>query len=1175
MTSRFKRILELRTFIVSGIFFLLATILWLNSKEKSLNPKEVQQQLLQVEEEIKAYSNKLILDPPSFERESNTKYLVHVYEGDSLIYWNTNKIPISNFTSIQFPTNGIIRLQNGWYLSHYHQLKNKKVVVSFEIKKEFNYENDFLKNTSTYLLSDCPFDLSLNPNEGAIIKNKKGEYLFSVLTAPDEPKNNPYILVFICAAFIFLLEGIRNKIPETNKNLLKFLGILIILLFFLHLVDFQGVFNGEPFVSAELFGYTGYFSTYLDLCFALIIGPVCFSLIATLIKQLKNHLVLSFIWWVGGFIFLMECSRVIVANSSISFDFLDFFNLTTYSWLILALLGYGFLNLFRSAFFSTFNELKFEKLTLFILGLIFFVFNLFLSRYALFNISIPLLVFVIIWFDSKQGLNNRIRLFLALAIASISIISEFNRNDKIKEKENRLLFAHQLMVDQDINIELAYKDIKEKILKEKLFQQVSEGQTEGMSMADFGYILEKKYFNGSWDLYELGFNLCDTSGKSFFTKDLQFFQNAQNLITKHGAPSEIDSSLFFIKNTTGGYSYILKEKIVEKDTPLILIATLKSKRIPEEIGFPRLLLSKNAGVLTSLEKYSIAKYANNKLIRSFGKFHFPTQTNVFDLKKAKEQRINFEGYNHLFLSENHQHVVLSTKNYSWMDYISSFAVILTLLGALFMLLNIINQDISNYNINFSLSLKIQFAVLLLVLFILLLFATGSGYYVADQFQKNSNKVIEEKLTSIEEELQGKVNLIPLFNVGEHGNFLEAVLVKLARVFETDLNVYDKNGFLVASSRSKIFNQGLLGEQINPTAFQKFKTDNLSFFTQNENIGELNYISSYQPIYNGEQQLLGYINLQHFGQQQEFEEQLRNFLVAVVNVFIILLLISIGITLLVSNWVTSPLKTLQKRISSIQLTSDVKIQYSGKDEIGSLVHAYNLKLDELQVAAKKLAKTEREMAWREMAQQIAHEIKNPLTPMKLSIQQLLRVYDPTEPSSKEKTFRVLNSIIEQIDGLTRIANEFSHFAKIPEPIKSPTELISLIKGVISLFESEEHVTFKFHSDQNETFINLDKEQIVQVFNNLIKNAIQATSLKNKGEIHISITKDYEKTLIEISDNGCGIEKEEQEKIFIPYFTTKSSGSGIGLSVVKQIIESHNGEISFVSEVNKGTTFRIWI
>jgi nitrogen fixation/metabolism regulation signal transduction histidine kinase len=293
------------------------------------------------------------------------------------------------------------------------------------------------------------------------------------------------------------------------------------------------------------------------------------------------------------------------------------------------------------------------------------------------------------------------------------------------------------------------------------------------------------------------------------------------------------------------------------------------------------------------------------------------------------------------------------------------------------------------------------------------------------------------------------------------------------------------------------------------------------------------------------------------------------------VFIILLLISIGITLLVSNWVTSPLKTLQKRISSIQLTSDVKIQYSGKDEIGSLVHAYNLKLDELQVAAKKLAKTEREMAWREMAQQIAHEIKNPLTPMKLSIQQLLRVYDPTEPSSKEKTFRVLNSIIEQIDGLTRIANEFSHFAKIPEPIKSPTELISLIKGVISLFESEELVTFNFHSDQNETFINLDKEQMVQVFNNLIKNAIQATGQKNPGVINISITKDSEKTLIEISDNGCGIEKEEQEKIFIPYFTTKTSGSGIGLSVVKQIIESHNGEISFVSEVNKGTTFRIWI
>jgi nitrogen fixation/metabolism regulation signal transduction histidine kinase len=429
------------------------------------------------------------------------------------------------------------------------------------------------------------------------------------------------------------------------------------------------------------------------------------------------------------------------------------------------------------------------------------------------------------------------------------------------------------------------------------------------------------------------------------------------------------------------------------------------------------------------------------------------------------------------------------------------------------------------------------------------------------------------LESIEEELQGKVGLISSLNIDSQGSFLESVLVKLARVFETDLNIYDKQGYLVASSRSKVFNQGLLSEQINPEAFEKIKRKKRSFFTQKENIGKLNYVSSYQPIYNGEEKLLGYLNLQHFGQQQAFEEQLKSFVIAVVNVFIILLLLSIGIALLVSNWVTSPLKLLQKRVAGLEITSDVKIEYPGKDEIGTIVTAYNLKLDELQTAAKKLAKTERESAWREMAQQVAHEIKNPLTPMKLSIQQLLRVYDPSDMQSTDKVKRVMNSIIEQIDGMTRIANEFSRFAKMPDPNKKEVDLIVLIENTVSLFEAEEKIKFNIKSSEKQLILKIDKEQWVQVFNNLIQNAIHALEGKENGEITISVQKDNDSIFIDVSDNGCGISNDEQEKLFVPYFTTKSSGSGIGLSMVKQIVENHDGEISFVSELNKGTSFRI--
>jgi nitrogen fixation/metabolism regulation signal transduction histidine kinase len=366
---------------------------------------------------------------------------------------------------------------------------------------------------------------------------------------------------------------------------------------------------------------------------------------------------------------------------------------------------------------------------------------------------------------------------------------------------------------------------------------------------------------------------------------------------------------------------------------------------------------------------------------------------------------------------------------------------------------------------------------------------------------------------------------------------------------------------------------LLSEQINPEAFEKIKRDKRSFYSHKENIGKLSYVSSYQPIYNGEQMLLGYVNLQHFGQQQDFEEQLRDFFVAVINVFILLLILSTTIALIVSNWLTAPLKILKERVSKLQLGNNVKIEYSGKDEIGTIVNAYNLKLDELQEAAKQLAKNERESAWREMAKQVAHEIKNPLTPMKLSIQHLMRVYDAEDPNSKEKLLRVLNSIIEQIDGLTRIANEFSNFAKMPEPDKKPNDLIEIIKNTMAIYESEENTTILLNSEADQLILKIDKEQWVQVFNNLIKNAIQATSLQAESRIIISVRKESDAVIIEVSDNGSGIDDEQKEKIFIPYFTTKNTGSGIGLSVVKQIVENHEGEISFVSELNKGTTFRI--
>jgi nitrogen fixation/metabolism regulation signal transduction histidine kinase len=262
--------------------------------------------------------------------------------------------------------------------------------------------------------------------------------------------------------------------------------------------------------------------------------------------------------------------------------------------------------------------------------------------------------------------------------------------------------------------------------------------------------------------------------------------------------------------------------------------------------------------------------------------------------------------------------------------------------------------------------------------------------------------------------------------------------------------------------------------------------------------------------------------------------------------------------------------LQNSFAKVQIGKyNEPIVYHSKDEIGALVKNYNEKLEELAFTAQQLAQSERESAWREMAKQVAHEIKNPLTPMKLSLQHLQRIYDPDDPNSKLKLDKVVSSIVEQIDSLTKIANEFSNFAKMPKENKSQMDVLPLIEHVYNVFEQE--IEIEIINKAKNTLIFGDKDLLLRVFNNLIKNAIQAIPENRTGLIKIRLQQDGNNLLLEIEDNGKGIPEEMWSKIFMPNFTTKSTGMGLGLAMVKQIIQLHEGEIWFESIENKTIFF----
>lgn len=304
-----------------------------------------------------------------------------------------------------------------------------------------------------------------------------------------------------------------------------------------------------------------------------------------------------------------------------------------------------------------------------------------------------------------------------------------------------------------------------------------------------------------------------------------------------------------------------------------------------------------------------------------------------------------------------------------------------------------------------------------------------------------------------------------------------------------------------------------------------------------------------------------------------ETNLYRFWENLMNVYVFLLLITAAISILVANRVADPLVSLVEKLKRTNLSSNEPLEWNSDDEIGELVNAYNKMIGKLEESALKLKQSEREGAWREMAKQVAHEIKNPLTPMKLHLQHLKRVFEADPEQAKPLLDRVSNTLIEQIDGLSKIATEFSHFAQMPQAENTTFVLNHLLDSVHQLFQKEAPVHTRLTLDMCSEPISVyaDRDQLMRVFNNLIKNAMQSIPEDRIGDISIVLKKEEKRAVVKIEDNGEGIPEAMQDRVFQPSFTTKNSGMGLGLAMSKNIVEAANGRIYFETEVGVGTTF----
>ena len=474
----------------------------------------------------------------------------------------------------------------------------------------------------------------------------------------------------------------------------------------------------------------------------------------------------------------------------------------------------------------------------------------------------------------------------------------------------------------------------------------------------------------------------------------------------------------------------------------------------------------------------------------------------------------------------------------------------------------------------SLRTRIFISMILLVLGASILIFFLTIYQYKQEAESYHKERLERKEQAIRENIKYELastfyqvtteNMEPIFR--EKNKIFE-----MSNIHEMPISIYDLQGNLIIRSDQSFF-KNTDEQKIEEYILKQLDaTSNKRLHIKTEKNG-LKYQSSYTYITDQKFKPLAILYLPYVQDDSLLNRDLNNFLVRMAEVYLFMLILAIILSFFLSKYITKSLNLISQKITETRLDRrNKKIELSNaSEEIYALVSAYNSMIDELEESAVKLATSEREQAWREMAKQVAHEIKNPLTPMRLSVQSFERNFDKNDPLIEAKVKEYSNTLINQIDTMSSIASAFSNFAKMPAQQSETLNVPKITKLALDIF-NENYIEYK--TDKEEILAKLDRTQLIRVVTNLVKNAIQALTEIDNPCVLVNVEDEEETVLISVSDNGSGISEENKEKVFEPKFTTKSSGMGLGLAMVKNIVETYNGTISFVSKENKGTIFNV--
>lgn len=1146
---------------------------------------------------------------------NDNEVLFFIYENDSLVFWNANLLlPDSNSLAQLRSGSSMLQFSSGYFqgkfidLSYETDTIRSELVLLKPIYLDYPFENQYLIDN---LVSD------IFPDELKVRFGKKGERThnlqidgedtdFSVDFEWNYPVNRTraflllsllltcigvfyWLIILMCNRYLWSKHG------KVFKFWILFLVVILTRIFIISFPVNHLLFQSELFDNTlvsigfihQSFGFLAI--DVLNFCVLAFVFRSYFPTYKPAYRQLWRDLLFSIatLLLLSAYMYFV---RQLIFESQAPLSFTELYNFNLYSYFI-----FLYISLITVSIYIIFHKLLliFKKkednswaaISLFIVlnilvGIVFYIIQLDSLVFSIF--SVLFFSLVIYFFKRNQTtFYQTINTWSLLLFAALLTYLFYVENTKKSDGEQQLT-ALQLSMEADPMFEFVYKTVYADIHTDTIIEEMIQNREyEHYDLEEeLSRYLKTNYTHSYFDKYNISVTVCDPEDEllikpgEFLTNCQAYFKQTADEI---GLKSSISPDLYYMEdNLLGTYylSVIELNKDRKQENDISVFIEFYFKYIPEGLGYPELLIDESKGFTKLLSKYSLANYQDSVLIYKFGNYFYPSKLSMFDFDSSGVDYQN--GFRHYYNeSEAGKGLIVSKPQKQLIDIVAPFSYFSFLLATLgFLIIGLgfhrkqLFLDLSSFRF------RLQIFSLSTLIFSFGIIGIISTVYIRGIYQEKSKDFLIERTQSILIEIEHKLRNEDI-NDPSLDSYLHEILIKFSQVFFSDINLYDINGNLLASSRPEIFDSKLISTKMNPEAFAAMRSGDDYLFLHQEAIGSGKFYSSYVSYRDLNGNALAFINLPYFARESEIRNEISNFILTYINIFILLSGLFAFIVLLFSRRLTKPLQMIQARMKEVRIDkTNEPIAWHREDEIGQLINQYNQLISELAKSAELLARSERETAWREMAQQVAHEIKNPLTPMRLSVQLLKRSWEEHDANLDQKIERTTKTLIEQIDTLSTIASAFSDFAKMPVSYPERLEIIDLIKRTALLYNNKTNIDIQIHTPENQAIWLLsDKNNLGRAFANLIKNAVQAIGNKPHGKIEIELKTDKNQVFISITDNGKGMSHAEQKRVFTPNFTTKSSGMGIGLSIVNQIILAANGTISFQSEEGKGTSFLI--